>query len=504
MQRLRALLKDADQSRGDWIIGKKPIHYKRLSVSTDEADRLAKIGAAEIGAAFGTVLYYSQAVIAGAILSGDYDTAVIVSCSQYGKSFLLGRICLLLADRGRPVSVAGATKDTTEIILGHIRRAASDADETIKRALLGETKRKIDKLDQSLSKTRIGFSTGGYVEALTLGDTFSDLTKNHAVGRGTDYIVDEAALVSDQALRELGRRELSTVDGEKRLLVMISNPHRPGTFYDKLTGPADSKTLILWMDALTAAQEQRWTPEQILNSEFAQDDDTRQRYWMCELPTAGHSMFGEIKVEDVKPDRRAVHFVGVDAAYKGKDNICVCDAFRTGYGLHINSVYVIKKPKWIDGVTSEEITREVAKLIKNVKARRVCVDQGYGVWLIEGLIKKGVPAVGVNFGGGPTKERVARRHYAAAQAANMRAEMHLDLQSLIESNSVTFSKQAYNAVKSVLPFITKTMKSTGKYFIRPKDEIKALVGKSPDELDSVLLAIHAAFVEAGSHSVYMT
>ena len=88
MKRLRKLLESADEK---FMLGKFPmrgnipVHYKRLSVKPEEADRLAMIGAMEIFSAFNIQLYYTQSVIAGAMLSGDYDTVVVVSPSQYGK-----------------------------------------------------------------------------------------------------------------------------------------------------------------------------------------------------------------------------------------------------------------------------------------------------------------------------------------------------------------------------------------------------------------------------------
>lgn len=408
------------------------------------------------------------------------------------NSFLMGRICLLLAYEDHQVSVAAAAKDKTDIILSHTRKAVSEAAPEILNKLLNESKKKVDNLDKSLSKTKIGFASGGYTEALTLGDNYEDISRNKAVGIGTDFIVDEAAMISTKALRELGRRQLSSIDGKSKLLVMISNPHQPGYFYDKLTGPADKRTLILWMDALTAAQEGRWTVEQILDSDFAQEEDTRTRYWMCELPTQGKSMFGYLKVGE---GWEGTHYLGVDAAYKGKDNICVADIVKGPKGLYVKEVVRIPKPHWIDGVTGQEIVRDVIRIAKGLNAKHVCVDQGYGVWLVMGLQNAHVNVTGVNFGSGPSKDRKAAKHYAARMAYNKRAEMHLDLESLTEDGKVIFSRQAYEKIQDVLPFITKSLRTNGTYMIRSKDEVKAMIGRSPDELDAVLLGIHAAITD---------
>lgn len=505
MKRLEALLSESNKNYGRWVRGRIPVHYKRLNISNAEADRLAKIGASQLMAAFEMMPYYTQSVIAGAILSGDYDTITAVTPSQYGKSYLLGHVALLLAYEGHPVSVGAAKNDTTDIILRHTRASAREAAPEIKAALTGEATRKVDRLEQSLSRSRIGFAAGGYVEALTLGGTFDDLSHNKAVGRGSDFIIDEAALVPESSMAEIGRREFSSVDGSKKLLVMISNPHAAGTFYDHLTDPhPPERTLIVWADALTACQEDRWSPKQVLSSDFAKHEDTRTRYLLCELPRAGSGMFGDLKVGEREPSERAVHFLGVDAAYKGKDSIAVCDVFLDEGMLHISEIARIKKPVWIDGVTSEDIADTIARIYHRLGAMLVCVDIGFGVWLVEGLARRGVNVRGINFGEGPTKARVKARHYAATNASNMRAEMHLDFQSLIESEKIDIEPNAHELIKDTLPLVVSQRKASGKIQIRPKAEVKAIIGRSPDELDAVLLAVHSWVLYSGEYEDYIT
>ena len=468
--------------------GNIPVHYKRLTCSDDEAMRLARIGASELLAAFNVRLYYTQAVIAGAMLSGDYDTVVVTTCSQYGKSWLLGHVAPLMAFRHERLTVAAATANTTEIIMTYIRQSIRSAMPDIKNAIIGEALKKIDKLDASMSKLRVSFADGGSIDAITLGDSFNDNSHNKAVGRGGGYIIDEAAMCSEQSLSEIGRRELSSVDGGKDMLVMISNPHKPGVFYDYLTDEhPDSRTIVIWMDALTACQEGRWSAEHVLESDFAKREDTRSRYWMCELPKSGVGMFDDVIVDQCPGSMK---FMGIDAAYKGKDNICLTMVSQ-GEKVSVDEILTIKSTPWIDGKTSEDICDTVARIYHQTGCAFVCVDVGFGVWLIEGLLKRGVNCMGINFGSGPTKERLKLHHYAASNAHNMRAELHLDLQGLIEDQSIVFAPDAYNQIKDVLPYIACDRKSNGKILVRPKIEIKNMIGKSPDELDSVLLAIHA-------------
>lgn len=491
MERLKKLLESAGDYAEPWpMIGNIPRHYKRITADELELKRLATLGASNALAYYERPLYFTQSVILGAMLSGDYDTIIAVTPSQYGKSWTLGHAAAILAYTGRHLSVVGATTDTTQIIMQHTRRAAAESD-IIHSALSDESRKKIDKLEESVRKDRLGFAAGGYVEALSLGDTYSGIAKNKAVGRGTAYIVDEAALVSTEALQELGRRELSSIDGTKELLVMISNPHKPGAFMDALTQEnPDPRTLIIWMDALTAAQEGRWSAEHILNLEFAKHTDTLQRYLLCELPTQGLGMFGTVNVSDDEPTGERLHFLGVDSAYKGKDNLAVAHVSFGSGGVYVHEVASINKSPWIDGVTGDDIARMIERIIRSSGASYTAIDPGQGIYIIEALADH-LPVLSVPFGAGASKWRIKDGHYAAMQAANRRAEMHLDLQSLIDSQQITFSTQAWESVKDVVPYIVSERKANGKVQVEPKEKIRAQIGKSPDELDAVLLAIQA-------------
>ena len=509
MRRLEELLKDSDQNKGQWTLGRHemlgniPVHYKRLSCSEEEALRLARRGAMELASAFNFKTYFTQALLAGAIFDENYDTVIATTTSQYGKSILLGHCAALMAYNGSKLSIAAANTATTDIIMTYVRESIRTATPDIKDAIVGETMKKIDRLDSSLSKGRISYARGGYIEALTLGDTFGDLQHNKAVGRGTGYIIDEAAMVSEQALAEIGRRELSSIDGTKQLLVMISNPHQPGAFYDALTDPNPPKgTLIVWSDALTAAQEGRWTPEHILSTDFAKKVDTCVRYWLCELPQSGQSMFDTVKTIP-SPRKNLYNFLGVDAAYKGKDKIYITLS-GLGETAEVDSVYEIKKDNWVDGVTGDEIAEEISRIYHSYNCVFCCVDQGYGVWLIEALAKRGVNVLGINFGAGPTKDRVKAKQYAATNAGNMRAEMHLDLQDLIETQKIEFTEDAYGRIKEVLPFVTSERRATGKIMVRPKIEIKNAIGHSPDAFDSVLLSVHALVMYCLNERAFIT
>lgn len=488
-----------------WVTGRIPHHYKRITVSQEEAIELALLGEAEVNAMYGDTLYFTQALIAGAMLSGRYYRIILCTSSQYGKSWLLGRVANIEAHNGDKVFVAGGRKSTTEIIMGHMMSSLQQMPQEIQDELT-ESESQIKRLSKSLSKIKISYQNGGSVEGITLGDTFNDIAGNNAVGRGGNYIVDEAALVSEDTLAELGRIDFAKLHGEKCQLVMISNPHRPGVFYDELTQDEPPEgTFILWADALTAVEEERFTEESVLKGEFTRNKSTLRRYLLCELDVSGESMFETPEVYQDRIDESTVayRFLGVDAAYKGKDNLCVALISVTLDGMvHAEEIEVLDKSNWIDGVTNRQIIKEIARISRATQAQLVCVDQGWGVWLIQGLMEAGIPTKGIGFQWKPTPDRVKANNYSATNAQNMRAEMHLDLQNLLEHHRINMSVDAYEKVKDVFPFVLCDRKANGKIQVRPKIEIRKSIGRSPDELDSLLLAVHAMIVFFGEELTF--
>lgn len=487
--------------------GYVPNHYKRMSCTRQEADELAKLGFLTIGKYFEESLFYSQAVIAGAVFSDKYDEIVVVTPSAYGKSYLMGRIAVVMAYEGNPTYIAHANGEGTKIIMGHVVSCLQNAHEDVRNALLNK-KDQLERLATSVSKVKVAFSNGGFAESVTLGDTYIDnVSQNKAVGKPGNYIVDEAALVSDQAFSELGRTDFARIDGGSYKKIMISNPHHPGYFYDKLTQENPNKrTLILWLDALTAVEEGRFTKEKVFEGGFAQHRDTIRRYLLCVLPDDSDGMYSvpEVYKAPYEGDYTQ-YFLGVDAAYKGKDNIELALTAVGGGKMHVEEVFSIKKPNWwIEGVTSEDIISTIARYCHVNGVALALIDTGWGAWLAEGLKRYHVNSRGINFTERPTPERVKARHYSATNASNKRAEMHIDFQDLTDAGKLEVSEQVYKEIKDTLPYITSERKASGKIQIRPKSEIKAMIGHSPDAFDAVLLSVHAAITFLGDGTYTIT
>lgn len=507
MSELDTLFAEQSFNLKKWVgQGYIPHHYKRLSVSDAEALRLAKLGFKEIAMYFGESLFYTQSIIAGAVLSEDYDKITVVTTSTYGKSWLMGRLATLMAFRGEPTYVVASVQDGTKMIMGHVVGGLQTVAPEVRHALLNK-KDQIEKLATSVSKTRLAFSNGGFVEPITTGDTYdNNIAQNKVVGKPGNYIVDEASLVSDESFAELGRAEMARTDGRSYKTVMISNPHKVGYFYDCLTEEhLGKREIVIWMDALTAVEEGRITKDKVFRGAFAKHRSTLRRYLLCVLDSDGDGMFSTPKVytPPYKGDY-VQYFMGLDSAYKGKDSIYATITAVGENKIYAEKIYEISKPSradWVDGATTEDIIRQVARIAREWGVALVCVDVGWGVWLVEGLIRHGINAKGVNFSEAPSRERVKARHYSATNAVNKRAEMHLDFQDLTDNDVLEVSSEVYAKIKDALPYITSERKNNGKISIRPKSEVKAIIGHSPDELDSLLLSIQAVIQFLGD-SVY--
>ena len=427
------------------------------------------------------------------------------------NSWLFGRLGNILAYEGaagEATYVVAATQDGTKMIMGHVGASLQNIAPEVKNALLNK-KDQIERLTTSLSKQKIAFAGHGSIEPITTGDTYDEnIAQNKVVGKPGNYLVDEAALVSEESFAELGRAEFARVDGKNYLRAMISNPHQPGFFYTELTKPDEEigkREIIIWMDALTAVEEGRLTKEKVYHSTFAKHRSTLRRYLLCILDDDGEGMFSMPNVYKAPyQGDYTQYFMGVDAAYKGKDNIEVALTAVGGGKIHAEDVTTIKKPKWIEGKTSEDIIRQVARMAKSNGVALACVDVGWGVWLVEGLIRHGVNAVGVNFSEAPSRDRVKAKHYSATNATNKRAEMHLDFQDLTDGGLLEVSEDAYLKIKDTLPYIASERKASGKIQIRPKSEIKAIIGHSPDAFDAVLLSIHAVIKHLGDSAYAIT
>ena len=98
----------------------------------------------------------------------------------------------------------------------------------------------------------------------------------------------------------------------------------------------------------------------------------------------------------------------------------------------------------------------------------------------------------IDFGGKVTEAKKIAHDPSAEYAFNKRVEMHLMLRGMMEAQRVSFMTKVWDGIARQMSFVAEIQRPEDRLVkLRPKSEIKKLIHQSPDELDSVLLAIHA-------------
>jgi hypothetical protein len=160
--------------------------------------------------------------------------------------------------------------------------------------------------------------------------------------------------------------------------------------------------------------------------------------------------------------------IGIDVAGDGPDSHCI--AVRHGLGCSP----LIK----IDNLPERELAARVARIMDNERPDMVFIDHtgGYGTELLSRLRESGYRNVrGVNFG----KAAIDKEHYP-----NIRSEMFHKLRDWIIDGGALPEDEDLEQELSVLSVEETT---SGKAMLIKKDDIRELIGRSPDKADALAL-----------------
>lgn len=501
----------------DCVKGKIPNHFKRNSIREREGFEKEleyyKLGFTTALSEFNVELWWSQAVQFGAFLSGKYKTGYCVATPRYGKSFLCGVMSNHYAFVGENCYAVGSTNEYSSIIIQHAREILVKAHPEVK-AMLSFDEGDISAVDRRLKRGLSSFSSegftfrnGGKLDGLSAGSNYTDPSKIHVIGRGGNMFGDEASDISPIALGHMGRREFESDDGRKLIMYLISNPRSLNSFYDFMVNEDLAEDeFVMWLDVVTAIEEGsiKYTKEEIMRSQFTITEESIRENLLCEFPTERSKFF------DASPDildsfnhkevKGLDYFLGVDSAYKGSDSIQVtlssCDS--KNHMVAIDTVD-IKPKEWIDGITAIEIVDKIVMIANNFHVKAIAVDDGGGSHIVQPLKMRRLsgklhcPVYSINFGGKVTEIKKLAKDPSAEYAFNKRAEMHLMLRGMMEAQRVSFTRKVWDLIAKEMSFVSEVQRPEDRLVkIRPKSEIKKLLRKSPDELDSVLLALHCA------------
>ena len=500
----------------DAVKGKIPKHFKRNSIREREGFEKEleyyKLGFTTALSEFNIELWWSQAVQFGAFLSGKYKTGYCVATPRYGKSFLCGIMANHFAYEGENCYAVGSTQEYSGIIIQHAREILVKSHPEVKEMLtfgdsdISTVDKRLKRGLSSFSSEGFSFRNGGKLEGLSAGSNFTDPSKIHVIGRGGNMFGDEASDISPIALGHMGRREFESDDGRKLIMYLISNPRSLNNFFDFMTKEdlADDE-FIMWLDVVTAIEEGsiKYTKEELMRSQFTITEDSIRENLLCEFPTERSNFF------EASPDildsfdangKNLDYFIGVDSAYKGSDSIQVTvSVVDENNHATVLDTKDIKPKEWIDGITAIDIVNKIVTLANRLNAKGIAIDAGGGAHIVQPLKMRRLsgqlkcPVYDINFGGKVTEIKKLAKEPSAEYAFNRRAEMHLMLRGMMEAQRVSFVRKVWDLISREMAFVSEIQKPEDRLVkIRPKSEIKKLLQRSPDELDSVMLSLHCA------------
>lgn len=518
------------QSRPKWELGAGRIpdlsDYRKLSVdSMEEARTLAKLGQVMVSTFLPKVhnkptkLYFTQALIVGASLITrsmadkyhlnfeKYRSVLMVTPSRYGKSFLNAISTIIhAAANGEECQIGGATMPKAQIIQGKIVEMLPDTIAEIQSGLIIEGQeedkfKKIKRLSTQVSKDSLKWTNGGSIGLFSTNESRknADVQAAGAIGIGGDFcVMDEVQLMTPVGFRTASRFMVESPDTKR---FCVGNPMINGHFKELYDDP---KTFVVHINEVTAIIEERMTRRGIELTGMPSYSQEYRAFVETEFPDerSGTRFFSTLP-SLLDPSKmpgpiRKFYFLGIDSAYKGGDSLTVSllsfnqASEKTWFALEKQvNLKERFKGEW-DERTTLEICLDIMKVWEQYNVVAGAIDIGFGIHIYEKLrdLYPNIPLEPINYTAKPTDWRI-ETDYNAKFALNKRAEMHLDLRDLASNDLLYIAADCYEEILREMGEVSQAP-AKQKIQIEAKKDIKARLGRSPDDMDSLCLAIHAA------------
>ena len=520
--------KEYIEKRPKWVFGRIPdlSDYRKLSVENmEEAFFLARLGQEMTSAFFpsyrGKPLYlsFTQAMLVGAgLLTREqaekagldfekYRSVLMVTPTRFGKSFLNAIIAIIkAAGEGKEVRIGGATKDKAGIIQEKIVSLLPSTAKAVQDGLIiteedGDINKKVARMSTQVSKEALAWRNGGSIKMFSTNENRKNVNvaAAGAIGIGGDFVIlDEIQLMTPVGFNTASRFMMENPDTKR---FCVGNPQISGHFKDLYDDPT---TFVVHINDIGSIVEGRMSRRGMELTGMPSYSQEYRAFIMVEFPdeTSGNRFFPTLPLPLAKanlPKPINQHwFMGIDSAYKGGDALMVTlltyNEAEDKKWITVESQIDLKKkyPEWNDDTTTN-ISLDILKIMQDYNVENACLDIGLGIHIYEALTRldPDLALEPVNFSQKPTEWR-AESDYNAKVALNARAEMHLDLRDLCESGLVYVNSDNYDEIMRQMREIGAKTDSVGsKIRVEPKQEIKKRLGRSPDNLDSLCLAVRA-------------
>lgn len=282
------------------------------------------------------------------------------------------------------------------------------------------------------------------------------------------YLIDESSAVPDKIILNL----LASCTEDDNRMVLTTNPTRNNGFtHDKCDTPGWHTIHISGFDSAFTNKEHL----REMVSDYGEDSD------ICRVQVFGKfpRQSANVLISGDQLDRcLSVHahegdvVLGIDVAASGSDLTVWC--IRRGGEI---LAFVEESSS-----TVESIIENTIHLVDSYHVDRIFVDSTGLGWTVPDILRKNIPAVeiaGINFSQKPQNP----------QFANYRSWMYHNAAQAMKNGEISF-----NLVKEKFPRIKEEISATeiyinnhGQFQLVPKEQIKGIIGRSPDTADSLAL-----------------
>lgn len=385
-----------------------------------------------------------------ALLNSEAPITYMVCGRAAGKSFAASLLIVKYLLEGKNV-----------IALAQTYRSLSEV-------LFAEIKNRLEELDIN-AYINMGSMKITYGAGTIYGASYENLESIRGLSRISLAVCDEAALSPNKLFTVLSpclRGE--GIEGRIRLL---STPRRGSWLNLFCKEHPDNIELI----HATTRDNTFITEDQIkmMTSSIINEDLLAQEIEGIMLDIDSDSSI--IQLKDYPRIRRTYTtakgpYIGIDLAGLGTDSnvITVVNEYEILEQISIKQADTFQ----MTSVTEELYSKH------NAKGIMIDVTGSTSCGVKDMLVMKKYPVIGINF---------AQAAFDKDRYINARCEMYVELANAIKSGMYIHDDE----IKTQLSFTSIFVNNSGKFQLNKKDEIKELIGHSPDKADSLALAVYA-------------
>ena len=384
------------------------------------------------------------------------------------KVFLnsMSPICYLCCGRGYGKSFVASLLIVINFLQGKRIIALAQNYKALSEVLFKEIKDRLSEMEIDYHYDRNGMKLT-YGNGVIYGASYESIEAVRGLSNISLAVCDEAALSPPKLFETLTpclRGE--GITGNVRLL---STPRR-GSWLNLYCKEHPDKVEII---TATTMDNKLITPEQIelmkstiVNPEILQQelegvmldiDSDASVIQLSEYPAKDNG----IQLDD--------NYMGIDLSGLGADN----NVFLVSNRYRILDIVSINKADTFELMnTAESLINKY-----NVKGTFIDITGSTSNGLYDLMKAKNLNVLGINFAQKPFEERFN----------NARSEMYVELSKAIKAGLYVDN----DSIKTQLSYTTISVNGTGKFQLCKKEEIKEMIGHSPDEADAFALSVYA-------------